>query len=45
MAPYNLISDNVRSTLASRKNAESITIRLISESIYKRILIFLTKSQ
>lgn len=45
IAPYSLISDNVRSTLASRKKAENITIRLISESIFKRVLIFITNNK
>ena len=45
IAPYNLISNNVRSTLASRKKAEDITIQLIAASIYKRILIFMTKDK
>ena len=45
IAPYNLISNNVRSTLAGRKKAEGITIQLISASIYKRILIFMTKGK
>jgi len=45
IAPYSLISNNVRSTLAGRKKAENITIQLISTSIYKRILIFMTKGK
>lgn len=45
IAPYSLISNNVRSTFAGRKKAESITIQLISTSIYKRILIFMTKGK
>ncbi|MAZ79993.1 MAG: hypothetical protein CMD72_04530 [Gammaproteobacteria bacterium] len=45
IAPYSLISNNVRSTLAGRKKAEDITIRLISNSIYKRLLIFMTKGK
>ncbi|MDA9654826.1 hypothetical protein N9T15_00040 [Pelagibacteraceae bacterium] len=45
IAPYNLISNNIRSTLAGRKKAENITIQLISASIYKRILIFVTKGK
>ncbi|MDA9558717.1 hypothetical protein N9R86_01955 [Alphaproteobacteria bacterium] len=45
IAPYSLISNNIRSTLASRKKAENITIQLISSSIYKRILIFMTKGK
>lgn len=44
-SPYSLISNNVRSTLAGRKKAENITIQLISASIYKRILIFMTKGK
>ena len=45
IAPYNLISNNIRSTLAGREKAENITIELISTSIYKRILIFMTKGK
>ena len=45
IAPYSLISNNVRSTLAGRKKAENITIQLISTSIYKRVLIFMTKGK
>jgi hypothetical protein len=45
IAPYSLISNNIRSTLAGRKKAENITIQLISSSIYKRILIFMTKGK
>ena len=42
-APYSLVSDNIRSTLASRNKAEDITVRLISKKIYNRILIFLSE--
>lgn len=45
IAPYSLISNNVRSTLASRKKAENLTIQLVSTSIYKRILIFMSKGK
>lgn len=45
IAPYSLISNNIRSTLAGRKKAEDITIQLISASIFKRILIFMTKDK
>ena len=45
IAPYSLISNNVRSTLAGRKKAENTTIQLVSTSIYKRILIFITKGK
>ena len=43
-ASYSLISNNVRSTLASKKNAELTSTRLLSEEIYKRVLLFLTKN-
>ena len=39
--PYSLILNNIRSTIASKNNAESTSIRLLSEEIYKRILIYL----
>ena len=45
IAPYSLISNNIRSTLAGRKKAENITIQLISSSIYQRILIFMIKGK
>ena len=45
IAPYNLISNNVRSSMASRKEAENISIQLIANRIYKRILIIMNKSQ
>ena len=45
IAPYSLVSDNVRSTLASRKKAENITVRLMSESIYKRVIIFIAREK
>ena len=45
VAPYDLISNNVRSTLASRQKNESLTVQLISASIYKRILMFMSKSK
>ena len=43
-ASYSLISNNIRSTIASKKNAELTSTRLISEEIYKRVLIFLSKN-
>ena len=43
-ASYSLISNNIRSTMASKKNAELTSTRLLSEEIYKRILVFLSKN-
>ena len=43
-ASYSLILNNIRSTIASKKNAELTSIRLLSEEIYKRVLVFLSKS-
>ena len=43
-ASYSLISNNIRSTIASKKNAESTSTKLLSEEIYKRILVFLSKN-
>ena len=43
-ASYSLISNNVRSTIASKKNAELTSTRLLSEEIYKRVLVFLSKN-
>ena len=43
-ASYSLISNNIRSTLASKKNAELTSTRLLSEEIYKRVLVFLSKN-
>tara|TARA_B100001027_G_scaffold213713_1_gene184784 strand:+ start:1848 stop:2345 length:498 start_codon:yes stop_codon:yes gene_type:complete len=43
-ASYSLISNNIRSTIASKKTAESTSTRLLSEEIYKRILVFLSKN-
>ena len=43
-ASYSLILNNIRSTIASKRNAELTSIRLLSEEIYKRVLIFLSKS-
>ena len=43
-ASYSLILNNIRSTLASRKRAEETSVRLLSEEIYKRILVFLSES-
>ena len=41
---YSLILNNIRSTLASKKKAEETSIRLLSEEIYKRILVFLSEN-
>ena len=43
-ASYSLISNNVRSTMASKKSAELTSSRLLSEEIYKRVLVFLSKN-
>ena len=43
-ASYSLISNNVRSTIASKKNAELTSTKLLSEEIYKRVLVFLSKN-
>ena len=43
-ASYSLISNNVRSTMASKKSAELTSTRLLSEEIYKRVLVFLSKN-
>ena len=43
-ASFSLISNNVRSTMASKKNAELTSTRLLSEEIYKRVLVFLSKN-
>ena len=43
-ASYSLISNNVRSTIASKKNAELTSTRLLSEEIYKRVLVFLSRN-
>ena len=42
-ASYSLISNNIRSTIASKKNAELTSTRLLSEEIYRRVLVFLSK--
>ena len=42
-ASYSLILNNIRSTIASKKNAELTSIRLLSEEIYKRVLVFLSR--
>ena len=44
-ASYSLILNNIRSTLASKKNAELTSTRLLSEDIYKRVLVFLSKNE
>ena len=41
---YSLISNNIRSTLASKKNAQKTSIKLLSDEIYKRILIYLANN-
>jgi hypothetical protein len=43
-ASYSLISNNVRSTMASKKSAELTSSKLLSEEIYKRVLVFLSKN-
>ena len=43
-ASYSLITNNIRSTIASKKNAELTSTRLLSEEIYKRVLVFLSKN-
>ena len=43
-ASYSLISNNIRSTIASKKNAESTSTRVLSEEIYKRVLVFLSRN-
>ena len=41
---FSLILNNIRSTIASKKNAEITSIRLLSEEIYRHLLVFLSKS-
>ena len=41
---YSLIMNNIRSTIASKDKAEATSIRLLSEEIYRRILVFLSKN-
>lgn len=41
---YNLILNNIRSTLASKDKAEETTIKLLAEEIYRGMLIFLSNS-
>ena len=43
-ASFSLISNNVRSTIASKKNAELTSTRLLSEEIYNRVLVFFSKN-
>jgi len=43
-ASYSLISNNIRSTIASKKNAELTSTRLLSEEVYRRVLVFLSKN-
>lgn len=43
-ASYSLILNNIRSTIASKKKAETTSIKLLSEEIYKRVLVFLSKN-
>ena len=40
-APYSLVVNNIRSTLASKKKAQQTSTRLLAEEIYKSILIYL----
>ena len=42
-ASFSLILNNIRSTIASKKNAELTSTRLVSEEIYKRVLVFFSK--
>tara|TARA_X000000950_G_scaffold5895_1_gene6311 strand:- start:1552 stop:2049 length:498 start_codon:yes stop_codon:yes gene_type:complete len=42
-ASFSLILNNIRSTIASKKNAELTSTRLVSEEIYKRVLLFFSK--
>ena len=44
-ASYSLISNHIRSIIASKKNAELTSTRLLSEDIYKRVLVFLSKNE
>ena len=37
---YSLILNNIRSAIASKNKAEYTSVRLVSEEIYKRLLIF-----
>ena len=43
-ASYSLILNNIRSTIASKKKAELTSTRLLSEEIYRRVLVFLSKN-
>ena len=43
-ASYSLILNNIRTAIASKKNAELTSTRLLSEEIYKRVLVFLSKN-
>ena len=42
---YSLILNNIRSAIASKNKAEYTSVRLVSEEIYKRLLIFFSKNQ
>ena len=43
-ASYSLVLNNIRSTIASKNKAEATSIRLLSEEIYKRLLVFLSEN-
>ena len=43
-ASYSLILNNIRSTIASKKKAELTSTMLLSEEIYRRVLVFLSKN-
>ena len=42
--PYSLVLNNIRSTLASKNKAEQTSVKLLTEEIYKRILIYLANN-
>ena len=44
-SPYSLVSNNIRSTLASRNKAEKVAIRLLTESFYNRLIIYLSSKE
>ena len=44
-ANYSLVSNNIRSTLASRNKAEEVAIKLLTDSFYKRLLIYLSSDK
>lgn len=41
-SPYTLVLNNIRSTLSSKRKAEQTSIKILSEEIYKRIIVFLS---